>query len=162
VETGGTYLQKRHILPNTAPRPNPKRDPVLHQILRRQPLPLGRRRPLDPPLGQILPGIGTERPPVQVHRYGGHAHRRAGGEVRAGQNAAAGGDVAREVDGRRRREAQGFLDAGLEVGEAAEFSVGGRLRGRGGEGGAQLGDEARVDGGVGEDVVEGVAQGGGG
>lgn len=114
-----THLHHRHILPDTAPGPNPKRNPIPQHILGRHRLPARRHRTLNPPLRHKHPGIAPKSLLVQMHRHRRHAHRSPGREVRPRHDASAGGYVPREVDGSRGREAEGFLDAGLQVGETA-------------------------------------------
>lgn len=80
-------------------------------------------------------------------REGVHADGAGGGDVAAVDGFAAGGDDARERAGEGGREAQGFGEDGVEVGEAGcggEGDVAG-----GAEGAAEVADEAGVDGGVG-------------
>lgn len=65
--------------------------------------------------------------------------------------------------GERRPDAKAFFDAGLEVGELFGFGVAdGGGYGAGAVGGQDFGEEARVDTGVGEEVEEDAADGGGG
>lgn len=180
-----TNLQHGNILPNTLPAPLTERDPEPLHILRGKPAAVRRGGPVDPARRVERVGVGAEGRLVEVHGHGGHAYCcLVGGSVSGvalcrlafrgtgkatnlpwqpcpRNNAPSLRHIPRQVDRRGRSQPEGFLDTRLQVGQTAQLGVCGRL-GIGGvvsarEGVKEFLDEAAVDVGVAEDVVEGVA-----
>lgn len=100
------------------PRPKQKHRP-LHppQLL---PIP----PPLKPPLRPIAINIPSEGGFVALDDDGTAADDRAAGDEAVADRGAGGGDDAFEVEAEGGLHAEGFLDAGVEVGERAGGGVG--------------------------------------
>ena len=98
---------------------------------------------------------------VAVRHVGGHGDGGVAGDEGVEDGGAGGGGAAGEAEGRGRVDAEGFVEAGAEVGQVLHFVVGGDGFG-GGEDGVDFGAEFVEAGGVFEEEVHGVVHGDGG
>lgn len=144
-------LQITNIPSNAPPGPGAKRNEIRPQLLALLP---------EPPVGIIRLRIG-EHLLVPVRHVCRHLHRHVARDVLAVDAGALGRRLAGEALGCRGRDAEGFVDAGAEEREVADFGVGGDDFGFV-EDGVDFGAQARHVLRVLEEVVHHVCDGDGG